>query len=120
MRWRSYRQSQLRPTSPGFKNFGWRLEPFDEVQVNDITVSLWLLPPGSGGARLPFFDARPACTEPRGADRFRSTGAALLAKQNERFGNRLVVTERVYRLTHQYIVRVGRAATGDGLSPVSD
>ena len=39
--------------------------------------------------------------------------------RNELFGYRVLVTERVYRLTHQYIVRVGRA-TGDSLSPVSD
>jgi hypothetical protein len=45
----------------------------------------------------------------------------FLAKQHELFGNRFLMTERVYRLTHQYIyiVRVGRA-TGDGFSPISD
>jgi hypothetical protein len=55
----------------------------------------------------------------RGAEGSRSTRTAFLEKQNELFGYQVLVTEGVYRLPHQYIVRVGRA-TGDSLSPVSD
>lgn len=118
MRWRSYRQSQLRPTSPRFKNVGWRLEPFDEVQANDISVSLWLVYPGSEGpdclSSMPDRHAR--SLELRGIP---INARGISGKAKRTVLNRFVVTERVYRLTHQHIIRVGRA-TGDSLFPVSD
>jgi hypothetical protein len=54
-------------------------------------------------ADRPLFNARSARTEPGGQRDPDQRVRQFLAKQHELFGNRFLMTERVYRLTHQYI-----------------
>jgi hypothetical protein len=110
--------AQLRPASPGFKNCGWRLEPFDEVQANDRSVSVWLLPPGSRGRPIAFLRCQVGMHGARGAEGSRSTRAVFLTKQNELFGNRFRARTGLQIDRSKYNPRWARHWRR--LSPVSD